>query len=206
MVPRFRESEREEAVGRTRRLLLEAAAEEFARHGYVGANINRISQAAGFAKGTIYNYFPSKRALIYSLIDVIAEAHLSYIVEEVEQEEHPVRRLERFFEAGFAFIPQNLAQARAMVNIVYGPDIDLRMRCYEAYRPLFEFVGRAILAAGMTEGVFRQMDAEAMSRLLMTLYLGTASQTNEEGYPWLQPSLVAEFASHGLLAQSPMSM
>jgi hypothetical protein len=38
-------------LAETRQRLLEAAASEFAREGYTGANINRISQAAGFAKG-----------------------------------------------------------------------------------------------------------------------------------------------------------
>jgi AcrR family transcriptional regulator len=205
MAPRYKASEREEALGRTRELLLEAAAEEFARHGYIGANINRISQAAGFAKGTIYNYVPSKRSLINSLIDVIAETHLNYIVAEVEQEEHPERRLERFFEAGFAFVPQHRAKARVMVSIVYGPDAELKMRCYEAYQPMFEFVSKKILCGGIAGGVFRQVNADAVSRLLMTIYLGTASQTNEEGHPWLQPSLVAEFALRALMAQIPAS-
>jgi len=43
--------------------LLEAAAAEFAAYGLAGANINRISVAAGLAKGTVYNYFPSKEEL-----------------------------------------------------------------------------------------------------------------------------------------------
>ena len=204
MAPRYRESRREEALSTTRRAMLQAAAEEFAREGFRGANINHISQAAGFAKGTIYNYFSSKRSLISALIDSTAETHLNFIVEAVEQETHPARRLERFFEAGFAFVPQYLPQARVMANVVYGPDAELRLRCYEVYQPLFEFVSEKILAAGIAQGVFRRVDTDLMSRLLMTIYLGMASQTNEEGYPWLQPSLVAEFASRALLAPSAM--
>ena len=48
---RHKEAERETIVSETRERLLQAATEEFAREGYVGANINRISRAAGFAKG-----------------------------------------------------------------------------------------------------------------------------------------------------------
>jgi len=136
MTPRYKDGEREQALTRTRQLLQDAAAAEFARHGYAAANISSISQAAGFEKGTIYNYFPSKRALILSLIDAIAEMHLRFIVEEVQQEDDPARRLGRFFEAGFAFLPRHLAQSRVMVNIVYGPDVGLKMRSYEAYQPI----------------------------------------------------------------------
>jgi AcrR family transcriptional regulator len=76
-MPRYKETDRQESMGRTRQLLLQAATAEFAREGYAGANINRISRAAGFAKGTIYNYFPSKRALMLALMDEIARAHFA---------------------------------------------------------------------------------------------------------------------------------
>src|SRR5918995_940971 len=49
--------------------LLTAAAEEFARDGLEGANVNEISLAAGLAKGTVYNYFPSKQALFLAVVD-----------------------------------------------------------------------------------------------------------------------------------------
>lgn len=67
---------REKVRSESRQRLLQAATVAFAQEGYVGANINRISRAAGFAKGTVYNYFPSKRALMLTLIDTIAEAHI----------------------------------------------------------------------------------------------------------------------------------
>jgi AcrR family transcriptional regulator len=56
-MPRYKESERQQAQSETRQLLVQAAIQEFARQGYERANINHISRAAGFAKGTIYNYF-----------------------------------------------------------------------------------------------------------------------------------------------------
>jgi AcrR family transcriptional regulator len=200
MAPRYSKDEREQALSRTRQLLLDAAAEEFARYGYARANINRISQAAGFAKGTIYNYFPSKRALICSLIDAIAEMHLRFIVSEVQQEEDPGGRLQHFFEAGFAFVPQHLAQAQVMVNVVYGPDAELKMHSFQAYQPMFEFVSEHIVAAGVGRGIFRQVDPDATAALLMTIYLGAASQVDERGSPWLDPELVAEFALSALQA------
>ena len=48
--------------------LLEAAAAEFAAAGVDGANVNRISLAAGLGKGTIYNYFSSKRELFLAVV------------------------------------------------------------------------------------------------------------------------------------------
>ena len=47
--------------------VLEAAAVEFAEHGFGGARVDRIGRLAGVSKGTIYYHFKSKRAL-YQLI------------------------------------------------------------------------------------------------------------------------------------------
>src|SRR5262249_39272599 len=58
-----------EAKQATRARLLAAAAREFARAGLERANIDAISLAAGYAKGTIYNYFPSKEALFLAVVE-----------------------------------------------------------------------------------------------------------------------------------------
>ncbi len=47
---RHKETEREKAKEETRRRLLEQAALAFSQHGYVGANINRISMEGGLLK------------------------------------------------------------------------------------------------------------------------------------------------------------
>jgi AcrR family transcriptional regulator len=62
----------------TRERLVRTAAERFARDGFEGASVDRISIEAGFAKGTLYNYFPSKEALFAAVIEQAAQraAHL----------------------------------------------------------------------------------------------------------------------------------
>lgn len=57
-----------ETQAHTRRILLDAAAEAFSERGYHGTRIDSVSQRAGVAKGTIYNYFPSKEAVLETLV------------------------------------------------------------------------------------------------------------------------------------------
>ncbi len=204
---RHRESDREAIVSETRQRLAEAAVEEFAREGFVGANINRISTSAGFSKGTIYNYFASKRALMLALIDEIAEAHVGFIIEQIQQEEDPFQQLERFFVAGFAWVTENLARARFMITTLYGPDVEFKLQMFEAYQPLFQFVSKQVIAEGIRRGVFRPVDPEATGALLMSIYLGTSSQPDEIGRIWLDPRQVAAFASHALRKpENPIAM
>jgi AcrR family transcriptional regulator len=56
----------------TRAKLLAAAGDEFARVGLERANVDAISLAAGYAKGTIYNYFPSKEELFLAVVEEAA--------------------------------------------------------------------------------------------------------------------------------------
>ena len=58
----------DQVKGETRRALLDAAARAFAVHGYDRTNIDRVSESAGLAKGTIYNYFPSKQAIFNAVL------------------------------------------------------------------------------------------------------------------------------------------
>jgi TetR/AcrR family transcriptional repressor of nem operon len=197
-MPRHKQSERKAIMGRTRDLLLQAATAEFARDGYAGANINRISRAAGFAKGTVYNYFPSKRALLLALIDEIAQQHYAYLHEQVTQTSSPTQRLERFFEAGFAWVTEHLDQAQVMIATLNGADSEFKAHMYEVYQPMFQLVGAQIVAAGVQEGSFRQLEPEPTARLVMTIYLGVASRLNERGEPWFSPAQVTDLLLDGL--------
>jgi AcrR family transcriptional regulator len=179
-------------------VLLEAAAQEFGRHGYIGANINHISLAAGLAKGTIYNYFESKRALMLALIDEIAAAHFEFIADQVSQESNAVRRLERFFEAGFDWVTNHLAQTKVTFITLNGPEIEFKQYMYQAYQPVLQLVGKDILATGMEQGIFRQVEAASTAGLLMTIYLGSISYLDEQGRLWLAPSQVSDFVLSAL--------
>jgi AcrR family transcriptional regulator len=198
MPPRHKDTERNEIMSGTRRSLLDAATAEFAREGYNGANINRISKAAGYAKGTIYNYFPSKRALMLALIDRIAASHHEFLAEQVVQEADPARRLQRFFQAGAEWIVSNLAQGKVMLTMLNGPDAEFKLRMGQGYQPMHQLIIEEILAPGMAQGVFRQVDPAATAGLLMTLYLGIGATVDPEGKTQLSPEWVADFILAGL--------
>ena len=60
--------------------IIAAGISEFEEHGFRGANLARIAQKAGIAKGTIYLYFPSKEALFLAAI----ETHITSVMGESE--------------------------------------------------------------------------------------------------------------------------
>ena len=195
---RPRRTLRDQILAETRQRLLEAAASEFAREGYTGANINRISQAAGFAKGTVYNHFPSKQALMLALIDETAATHIEYILQHLDLEGDPARRLECFFKVGFAFVEHHSSQVQVIVNVVYGPDGEFKTRVYQAYARLFKLITQDILKVGLARGDFAAMNLDLATALIMTVYLGSYSQLNENGKVWLDSGKVVKFVLDGL--------
>ncbi|MEU8511109.1 TetR family transcriptional regulator [Kitasatospora sp. NPDC048722] len=68
---------------KTKRLLLEAAVEEFAAHGPEGGRIDRIAAAAGVNKERIYPYFGGKR----QLFDAVVQRELEQLAAAVPMEE-----------------------------------------------------------------------------------------------------------------------
>ena len=197
-MPRPRNDTRAELLNQTRQQLLEAAATEFTREGYVGANINRISLAAGFAKGTIYNYFSSKQELMLALIDEIAATHIDFIRQQVEPETDPTRRLVRFFRAGFDFVEQQPNQAPVIINAIYGANQEFKQRVYQAYDQLFKLLIEDIIGAGVTGGHFRPVDPNVTAALIMTIYLGGSSLFKPDGSIFLDPDQVVSFILDGL--------
>jgi AcrR family transcriptional regulator len=195
---RHKDEERNQIMSDTRRLLLDAATVEFAREGYHGANINRISTAAGFAKGTVYNYFSSKRALMLALIDEIAASHHRFVAEQVWQEENPVDRVQRFFQAGLEWIVLNLSQGRVMLAMLNGPDEEFKKRMGQGYQPMHQLIIEDILIPGMEQGTFCRRDPAPTAGLLMTVYLGIGATVDEEGRARLAPEWIAGFLLTGL--------
>lgn len=57
----------------TRRLILEAATEEFARAGFAAARVNAIAERAGVNKRMLYHYYGDKDALFLAVLEATYE-------------------------------------------------------------------------------------------------------------------------------------
>lgn len=197
-MPRPRANQRDQIQSDTRKALLDAAIRAFANSGYERAKVDEISKDAGFAKGTIYNYFASKRDLMLALIKVISNDHYDFIAMQVLETDDISLRLQRFFEAGFTWVVEHPAQARILITTLNSADRELKTAMYNGYAPMFALVHAQILDPGIRSGDFRQVDPGPTSGLIMSTYLGTCSQVDEQGRPFIDPNDVADFMLHAL--------
>jgi AcrR family transcriptional regulator len=61
-------------TARKRQAILEAATRLFLQHGYLGANLDEVAQAAQVSKQTIYKQFESKEALFLEIVRGMTDA------------------------------------------------------------------------------------------------------------------------------------
>jgi AcrR family transcriptional regulator len=115
--------------------MLTAAGEAFAREGFARANVNHIAARAGVSVGSLYQYYPSKEALLVALIERHTEARLTAL------------------EAALDAVRS--APLAAAVRHTVGVMVD-------AHRaPLHQTLARELDEIGRLDGVQRAIDARA---------------------------------------------
>lgn len=130
--------------------LLEAAAAEFARAGVDRANINEISVSAGLAKGTVYNYFSSKRELFLAVVEE-ACARAAEGATAVAADDSTAQRLRAVLASDVEWVRRDEDFARVLVREALSADPRFYSEILAAAAP---FVGRVaeVLADGVGRG------------------------------------------------------
>lgn len=121
-----------------REKIFTAAAEEFAEHGYKKASVNSIVKTAGISKGSLFQYFSTKRNLFDGLVDLASDQVKIYLrkVREDTQGLSFFDRLDRLVRSGFEFIDRRPALSRIYFHLLQSGDspfgleriVDLRRR------------------------------------------------------------------------------
>ncbi|MGW3121298.1 TetR family transcriptional regulator [Streptomyces sp. NPDC001107] len=96
---------------------MDASADEFSRHGYAGANLQRIAAHVGMTKGALYAHFPSKDALaavFTSAFDRVGQE----LIQEIGEGDPPLTNLRRV-TVGFVRRMQSDLRFRAGIRLAF---------------------------------------------------------------------------------------
>jgi AcrR family transcriptional regulator len=142
---------------RTRRRILEAATEEFARFGLGGARVDRIAARARANKRMLYYYFGSKEALFLAALEEsyarIRSAERALDLEHSDPRE-ALRRLVDFTWHYFVEHPEFMTLLNSE-NLHKGRHVRRSGRVREMHSPLVDTL-RGILRRGERAGLFRR--------------------------------------------------
>jgi AcrR family transcriptional regulator len=154
----------------TRGRLVRTAAEHFARDGFDGASVDRISVEAGFAKGTLYNYFPSKEGLFAAVIEEASRRAADLYAEHSPRS--TVR--ERLLTLARADV-QVLREQEAFTRVLVREAMSFRTETYPLIvRHLAPFL--AVVEAALADGVGRgEVRPDAPTSQLALVFTGLLS-------------------------------
>ena len=141
----------------TQRRILRAARNEFMRHGYSGARIERISRAARSSDRMIYYYFESKESLYLQVLESVyaelgdAESALAL------DPNRPVEALDQLIAFTWRYYLEHpeFVALLSNENLMRGAHITKSVKVKLLSRPVIEILG-TILAEGERQGVFRR--------------------------------------------------
>ena len=136
-----------------RTLIVQAALEEFASHGYEGASMGRIGTAAGVSRTVLYDHFADKRALFGALLADTHEALLAHLRERIAADAPMEERMRAAVDAFFAFAEAEPSAWRLLFpeHAPVDPDVaaDHRRRRAESNRLLAALIAPDARRAGI---------------------------------------------------------
>jgi AcrR family transcriptional regulator len=161
--------------------ILRAAAEEFGREGYEGASINRIIEASGMSKGSVYYYFEDKADLFSTTL----ERSIQRFVDEIGWLSLEVLGPDEFWDAVLELTRRSVALARRSewwIRVLRsyhmlrreGSTEAAALRVVEMAREWW----RTIISRGQVLGVIR-------SDLPLELLVETTMGADEAGDRWM---------------------
>jgi AcrR family transcriptional regulator len=184
----------------TQRRILRAARNEFMRHGYSGARIERISRAARSSDRMIYYYFASKDALYLQVLEGVysdlGEAESALALDP----SRPQLALEQLIDFTWRYYLEHpeFVALLSNENLMRGKHVTKSVKVKLLSRPVLEILG-TILAEGARQGVFRRgLDVKKVyltlaalgyfylsNRFTLSSFLGTDLMQAAERDAWL---------------------
>lgn len=155
-----------------REKVLRAAVSEFASKGYRSASMNSVVKVAQISKGSLFQYFRTKRDLFDGVVEMAVNEVKSYL-RGVREQSSPLsfpERLEKLLRAGFAFIDNHPLLARIYFHLLQSGEAPFGAeRIRRLHRLSDEFLTELIEEAIQRGEMRRDLDAARTAFLINAL-------------------------------------
>jgi AcrR family transcriptional regulator len=152
--------------------ILAAAVDEFSRFGYEKASINRMVGRLGIAKGSIFQYFGSKKNLYFHVFEHavgLVRRSLKQVKFETQGEDFFVR-LAKSLQAGIHFIQSHPRIYQIYLKMLFQEDFPFRVDLLKTIRLFSVDYLRPMIEEGMLRGeLHRHLDPDLAAFFLDAL-------------------------------------
>jgi TetR/AcrR family transcriptional regulator len=204
----------------SRAAILQAAAQEFAKHGIAGARIDAIAGEARVNKALLYYYFQDKETLYGAVLDDAFSGLKASVFQVLDSELAPREKLLAYVGAYFDFVAANHVYPRLMQREMMraregqSEHIDKLVKNY--FQPIFSRVSE-LIRWGIAEGEFRGVDPAhfipSMISMIVFYFSSAPVMKKIMGFDPLAPERIAErraavldFISAALFVSGPMAV
>ncbi|MFQ5991559.1 MAG: TetR/AcrR family transcriptional regulator [Nitrospiraceae bacterium] len=159
--------------------ILDAAERLFSKNGFFKTSMAEIAEEAGFAIGTVYQFFKSKEDMYISLIEVKMEKFAALINERVDAVTSATDKIEAVIRTKLEFFEQNRDFFRIYVSEWSGFEWTIKSafgeQTWKRYQKQLALVAE-IMRMGVRRGEFRAVDPDEAAYALhgmlnSTIYL-----------------------------------
>ena len=184
--------EKIESDNAVRDRVLDAAEELFGTRSYERTKVADVASAAGIATGSLYSYFPGKRALLVELLHRLYRGLRSEMRRAIEDASTQSQREREAFLAFFHFLERHphLFRIQRQVEFI----------APEEYRSYFEELARAYARAAKDAMVAGEMDPRFDPDVVAyTMYLGVPHFIGMRWVEWTEGRVPDDVAEQVLL-------
>lgn len=166
------EGRRERKKRETRERILQVAGQMFARDGFDAVTVEALAEAADISKPTLFNYFPSKLAILQALVPEV-DQRFSNAIDRFRQEGGSVsEQLTRFFEFGGSQTRKTPKLTRALLVLALRGYEDSNLQPTQHRWPLMRRSFEVLLAEGVKRGEVRSdISTERLTHYITSVYV-----------------------------------
>lgn len=166
----FEPSRRERKKDETRERITQAALDLFTERGFEATTVDDIAARADVAKGTFFNYFPRKEAVLDALPERIGSEMEQVTAEILEADVPAIEKLSRFCTEITARHVEHRDLSRLFMGRLMASPHDAMQNVPARMRSLL----RAIIEQGQQKGELRaDVDAGRASSIVQGIAMGT---------------------------------
>lgn len=155
-----------ESFKKKRKQLLEEFAKEnihkavlklIGEEGVQDLTVSKVAKRAGIAKGTVYLYFKNKEDLICSTIENSLQPLFSHLIEILESDVRPDKKLHEYATFSIGFFDQYRSTFRALLYNQHQVHVRKEHYTDDKYQEILHRLSE-VIRDGVEQGIFREID------------------------------------------------
>lgn len=135
--------------------ILRSAVKVFARKGFYNSKVSEIAKNAGVADGTIYLYFKNKDEILISIFEEEMAKFITKARQEIESENHVIKKIERFIHTHLNFVKRNPKLAQVLQLELRQSNKFIKEYTGTKLREYLDLIGN-LIEEGQEQGLIRK--------------------------------------------------